>query len=125
MKKNLFFALAMLLAGAGAADAASFSRDTKRYALSSISFGYFEHYHRGEKDREGAVSIPVAAYGRMRMDLFTKFSDHDHDFGASFPIIANDWLVLEPLVFHNFEADEIGCGVAFQLDLRGILPWRK
>lgn len=124
MKKILLTILSLAATSVFAAD---FVQDTKNYAFSSVVFGYYEHFcnHEGsfEKNHEGAIRLPLAKYGKIGLDAFTKFGDGGTDLGAVFPVEINSWLEAQPMIFNNFGAKDVGVGLTFAVDLRRFRPW--
>ena len=104
------------------AEMADFWWDTKNYALSYVTTGYFEHIHEGEKEREGAVRIPALAYGRFKLDVFTKFGDST-EYGADFPIKVSKDVSIDPYIAHNISARDVAVGISFIVNLQRFRPW--
>lgn len=94
-----------------------FSESTRKYFLSSISIGYFEHSHDGDKDGEVVLQIPMMGYKKFYVDIFSKFNNGEN-LGLVFPIILSRDILIQPLIFHSFRDGDIGLGIAGTIELR-------
>ena len=110
MKKLLL--LFGLTLGSCRAYAASLEWDTRKYFLSQVDVAYFEHFHKDDgiygKEREAIVGVPLAAYGFIHASLFGKVGTKSSELGLSFPLTVKSWLVIQPMVYNNFQAQELG-----------------
>jgi len=116
MKKFMMIVLFLMGVAQTLVNAASFVWDTKKYFLSSINVAFFEDFHRDDrawsKEREVVFGVPLVAYGKAHVDAFSRFGQESSDFGLSFPMDIKNWIIMTPVVFNNFQAQELGFGVS-------------
>lgn len=110
--------------------AQDFKSDTARYFFSTLTIGYYDHYHKigdhdsrdGVKEKNLLLSAPICAYHWIGAETFGTFDGSTvKEWGVRFDTQIHgvrSWLHLEPYVFKNEELDATGFGVIAQIKIK-------
>lgn len=99
--------------------------DTRDYAFRYIGIGYYDHFHRDDREKVANFTMPVLAYKVIGVNPFMTFDGNTlEEFGASFSLFGLRRIDLlkgvdvTPYIFKNTEAEAIGLGISAVIKLR-------
>lgn len=131
MKRLILTGLVMLMGPFAYAGVLTDLTDgSKEYFLSSVTVGWYDHYHGGHdepvaKEKNVLLSIPTLAYNGLGMDVFTTFEGRKvEEWGARFNLSGLSeygfmkHFRFEPYVFKNEAVDAVGFGIFAQVRLK-------